>query len=71
MLLGRRSTSILGADDNGGSWARRNATVILVTNALQHLSHPIEGKILVLGDGFSKNNGKNFNCSNGSPICGC
>ena len=39
MLLGR-SPSKLGADD-GASPARRNSTVILVTNALQHLSHPM------------------------------
>lgn len=35
-----RSPSKLGADDDG-SRSGRNATVVLVTNALQHLSHPM------------------------------
>jgi ATP-binding cassette subfamily C (CFTR/MRP) protein 1 len=48
MLLGR-SPSKLGAD--GGGPRTRRSSVILVTNALQHLSHPMVDKILVLGDG--------------------
>lgn len=44
LLLGR-------SPSKQGGRAERNATVILVTNALQHLSHPMVDKILVLGDG--------------------
>lgn len=41
-LLGRSPSKVT---------SNRNATVILVTNALQHLSHPMVDKIIVLGDG--------------------
>ncbi|KAL7549875.1 hypothetical protein ACHAWF_013132, partial [Thalassiosira exigua] len=48
-LLGKKSSAADGS--NPSEAGARNATVILVTNALQHLSHPMVDKILVLGDG--------------------
>lgn len=50
MLLGRNSSK-QGSPDTSSSEPERNATVILVTNALQHLSHSMVDRILVLGDG--------------------
>ena len=48
MLLGKskkKGTAL------GGIGRDRNATVILVTNALQYLNHPMVDRIVVLGDG--------------------
>jgi ABC-type multidrug transport system fused ATPase/permease subunit len=45
MLLGK---------SKGNKSGERNATVILVTNALQYLSHPMVDKIICLGDGRVK-----------------
>lgn len=55
VLLGR-SPSKLGADDDDYR-SNRNATVILVTNAIQHLSHPMVDKIIVLEDGCVQETG--------------
>ena len=43
--------------DTGAAQPRRNASVILVTNALQYLSHPMVDRILVLGDGREEESG--------------
>eukprot|EP00804_Cyclotella_cryptica_P002770 CCRYP_021220-RD/>CCRYP_021220-RD protein AED:0.04 eAED:0.04 QI:576/1/1/1/1/0.85/7/1584/1189 len=49
MLLGRSKKNV---STNGSRMPReRNATVILVTNALQYLSHPMIDKIICLEDG--------------------
>jgi len=45
LLLGKSKSNV------SSTRPERNATVILVTNALQHLSHSMVDKILVLGDG--------------------
>lgn len=49
MLLGKSKKQHLSENDNMKK--ERNATVILVTNALQYLNHPMIDKIIVLGDG--------------------
>ena len=41
---------LLGKSKSSGKQGR-NSTIILVTNAIQHLSHPMLDKIIVLGDG--------------------
>eukprot|EP00581_Thalassiosira_minuscula_P016410 CAMPEP_0183715472 /NCGR_PEP_ID=MMETSP0737-20130205/9671_1 /TAXON_ID=385413 /ORGANISM="Thalassiosira miniscula, Strain CCMP1093" /LENGTH=1569 /DNA_ID=CAMNT_0025944567 /DNA_START=70 /DNA_END=4779 /DNA_ORIENTATION=+ len=52
MLLGKSPSKRANPDDDDEKdGPERNATVILVTNALQHLSHSMVDKILVLGDG--------------------
>ena len=51
VLLGRSPSPSKQGSDGGNSRRGRNSTVILVTNALQHLSHPMLDRIIVLDDG--------------------
>eukprot|EP00957_Ditylum_brightwellii_P198916 15161739-Ditylum_brightwellii.AAC.1 len=61
LLLGKGQTHQYAKDEqmeqNDDQYGGRNSTVILVTNALQYLNHPLIDKIIVLKDGCIEETG--------------